>query len=55
MGIPGFTQVTILVLSHLGGGHPDREKIVAGLFVENLRRYLNGEPQPGLVDRSKGY
>lgn len=45
----------ILVLSHLGGGHPDREKIVAGLFVENLRRYLNGEPQPGLVDRSKGY
>jgi glyoxylate/hydroxypyruvate reductase A len=52
---PFWTTEGIQVLSHLGGGHPDREKQVAGIFVENLRRYLNGEPQPGLVDRSKGY
>ncbi len=52
---PFWTSEGILVLSHLGGGHPEREKIVADLFVDNLRRYLNGEPQPGLVDRSKGY
>ena len=43
------------MLSHLGGGHPDRENLVANVFVDNLRRHLNGEPQPGLVDRIKGY
>lgn len=52
---PFWTTEGIQVLSHLGGGHPDREKLVAHTFVENLRRYLNGEPQPGLVDRTKGY
>ena len=52
---PFWTTAGILVLAHLGGGHPDRERIVADMFVENLRRYLNGEPQPGLVDRGRGY
>ncbi|MSQ51436.1 MAG: D-2-hydroxyacid dehydrogenase [Betaproteobacteria bacterium] len=52
---PFWTTEGIVVLAHLGGGHPDRERLVAGVFVENLRRYMNGEPQPGLVDRSKGY
>jgi len=52
---PFWTAEGIQVLSHLGGGHPDREKLVANIFVENLRRYLNGEPQPGLVDKTKGY
>jgi len=52
---PFWTTEGIMVLPHIGGGHPDREKIVADMFVENLRRYLNGEPQPGLVDRARGY
>jgi glyoxylate/hydroxypyruvate reductase A len=52
---PLWTTEGILVLAHLGGGHPNREKIVADMFVDNLRRYLNGEPQPGLVDRTRGY
>jgi len=52
---PFWSTEGILVLAHLGGGHPDRETIVANLFVENLRRYLNDEPQPGLVDRARGY
>ena len=52
---PFWTTPGILVLSHLGGGHPDRENLVANVFVDNLRRHLNGEPQPGLVDRIKGY
>lgn len=52
---PFWTTEGILVLSHLGGGHPDREKIVCDLFVKNLRCYLNGQPQPGLVDRERGY
>ncbi len=45
----------IMVLPHIGGGHPDRDKWVATLFTENIRRYLAGEPLTELVDRSKGY
>jgi phosphoglycerate dehydrogenase-like enzyme len=45
----------ILVLPHIGGPHPDRDSIVARLFVENLRRYLDGQPLKQLVDRSAGY
>lgn len=45
----------IMVLPHIGGGHPDRDKWVATLFTENVRRYLAGEPMAELVDRSKGY
>ncbi len=52
---PFWSTKGILVLSHLGGGHPDRERIVSDLFVDNLRRYLNNDPQPGLVNRELGY
>lgn len=45
----------IMVLPHIGGGHPDRDKWVASLFVENVRRHLAGEPLKELVDRTKGY
>lgn len=45
----------IMVLPHIGGGHPDRDKWVATLFTENIRRYLAGEPLAELVDRGKGY
>jgi phosphoglycerate dehydrogenase-like enzyme len=49
-GTPG-----ILVLPHIGGGHPTRDRVVAQLFVENLRRFLNGEPLKEVVDRAAGY
>ena len=45
----------ILALPHIGGPHPERDRIVAGLFVENLRRFLDGEPLREVVDRSAGY
>jgi glyoxylate/hydroxypyruvate reductase len=45
----------IHVLPHIGGGHPEREKLVAEIFANNLRCYLEGRPQPGLVDRKRGY
>jgi len=52
---PFWTTEGITVLPHIGGSHPQRDRIVAGLFVENLRRYLSGEPLLQLVDRTKGY
>jgi phosphoglycerate dehydrogenase-like enzyme len=45
----------IMVLPHIGGGHPTRDRIVAQLFTENLGRLLEGQPLRELVDRSAGY
>ena len=45
----------IIVLPHIGGPHPQRDRIVARLFVDNLRRYLDGEPLKEVVDREAGY
>jgi phosphoglycerate dehydrogenase-like enzyme len=45
----------IVVLPHIGGGHPTRDAIVARLFVENLGRFLDGKPLKEVVDRNAGY
>jgi phosphoglycerate dehydrogenase-like enzyme len=50
-----WTTEGILVLPHIGGPHPDRDSIVARLFVENLRRFLDGETLKEVVDRAAGY
>jgi glyoxylate/hydroxypyruvate reductase A len=52
---PLWTAPGIYVLPHIGGGHPERNKMVASLFTENARRYLAGEPLREVVDRSRGY
>jgi glyoxylate/hydroxypyruvate reductase A len=52
---PFWTTQGILVLPHIGGGHPDRRAIVADMFAENARRYLEGRPLNALVDRKRGY
>lgn len=45
----------IVVLPHIGGPHPQRDKFVARLFVENLGRFLDGKPLREVVDRTAGY
>ena len=52
---PFWSTPGILVLPHIGGGHPTRDKVVAGLFVDNLARFLDGRPLRELVDRGTGY
>jgi len=52
---PLWTAEGIRVLPHIGGPHPDRDRIVARLFVENLRRFLDGQPLKEEVDRAAGY
>jgi len=52
---PFWKTEGILVLPHIGGGHPDRRAIVAEMFAENARRYLEGKPMNALVDRKRGY
>jgi phosphoglycerate dehydrogenase-like enzyme len=45
----------ILVLPHIGGGHPQRNDAVAEIFADNARRFLDGTPLQCVVDRSLGY
>jgi phosphoglycerate dehydrogenase-like enzyme len=52
---PFWTAKGIMVLPHIGGGHPDRDRTVAKLFVDNLQRFLDGRPLREVVDRAAGY
>lgn len=52
---PFWSTENILVLPHIGGPHPQRDKFVAKLFAENLGRFLDGKPLKELVDRKAGY
>jgi len=50
-----WTTEGIIVLPHIGGPHPQRDKIVARMFVDNLSRFLDGKPLKEVVDRKAGY
>jgi phosphoglycerate dehydrogenase-like enzyme len=52
---PFWRTERIIVLPHIGGPHPQRDRFVARLFVENLGRFLDGKPLRELVDRRSGY
>lgn len=52
---PFWSTEGILVLPHIGGGFPGRDKVVGALFAENLGRYLAGQALRELVDRKLGY
>jgi phosphoglycerate dehydrogenase-like enzyme len=52
---PFWTTEGIMVLPHIGGGHPRRDAVVARLFAENLARFLDGLPLREVVDRAAGY
>lgn len=45
----------ITVMPHVGGLAAGRDEIVAGIFADNVRRYLNDEPLNALVERARGY
>lgn len=52
---PFWQTEGIMVLPHIGGGHPQRSLGVSEIFVKNLRRALDGRPLATVVDRSLGY
>src|SRR5688572_15971624 len=52
---PFWSTEGIIVLPHIGGPHPQRDGIVAKLFVDNLRLFLDGKPLKEVVDRAAGY
>ena len=52
---PFWTTPGITVLPHIGGLHPERDGVVAQLFVDNLKRFLTGQPLLHTVERARGY
>lgn len=52
---PFWRTPDIIVLPHIGGPHPQRDRFVARLFVDNLERFLDGKPLKEVVDRRTGY
>lgn len=52
---PFWVTPGITVLPHIGGLHPERDRIVAALWIENLRRFLDGRPLVQVVDKALGY
>jgi D-2-hydroxyacid dehydrogenase (NADP+) len=49
----GFDNVVIS--PHYAGAHPGYADHVSGIFVDNLRRYLAGQPLTNVVDKEAGY
>ena len=52
---PFWVTPGITVLPHIGGLHPERDRIVASLWIENLRRFLEGRELREVVDKVVGY
>jgi len=52
---PFWRTEGIIVLPHIGGPHPQRDRFVARLFADNLGRFLDGKPLKEVVDRTTGY
>ena len=52
---PFWSTENIVVLPHIGGPHPQRDRFVAKLFVDNLALFLDGQPLKQVVDRTAGY
>jgi glyoxylate/hydroxypyruvate reductase A len=52
---PFWRTEGILVLPHIGGGHPERGARVAEIFAANAKCFLAGEPLLSAVDRARGY
>jgi phosphoglycerate dehydrogenase-like enzyme len=54
-GHPLYAHPRVHLSPHVSWTSGDRGRSVAGLFVENLRRFLAGEPLSGIVRADVGY
>lgn len=52
---PFWSTEGITVLPHIGGHAAGRDAVVAAIFADNMRRFLDGEPLNALVERARGY
>ncbi len=52
---PLWTFPNVILTSHTAGASQNIAKRAMELFVENMHRYVNGEPLINVVDKEKGY
>ncbi|WP_420642979.1 D-2-hydroxyacid dehydrogenase [Candidatus Leptofilum sp.] len=52
---PLWEMENVIMTPHISGFTPHYDERAIGIFAENLRRYLAGEPLLNQVDRDKGY
>lgn len=52
---PLWSMPTVTVSPHISGDVHDWEEAVVGVFVDNLRRFVAGEPLHNLVDTESGF
>jgi phosphoglycerate dehydrogenase-like enzyme len=55
VGHPLYGLDNVILSPHVSGFVASYDDRCAGLFAENLQRYLDGAPLLNLVDRAKGY
>jgi D-2-hydroxyacid dehydrogenase (NADP+) len=52
---PLWQQHNVIITGHKAGASQFTEGRESALFVENVRRYVNGLPMLNVVDKIKGY
>ncbi len=52
---PLWNMENVVVTPHTAGGSPVRVARIVDVFCDNLRRYLDGRPLTGVIDKRKGY
>ncbi len=52
---PLWSLPNVILTQHTSGASPFNSRWVTDIFIENLRRYLNGEPLRNRVDPELGY
>jgi phosphoglycerate dehydrogenase-like enzyme len=45
----------VILTSHYAGRHPEYSPMALNVALENLGRYIRGEPLKNLVDKNRGY
>jgi phosphoglycerate dehydrogenase-like enzyme len=52
---PLWSMENVIVTPHTAGASPRRGDRIVELFCDNLRRFREGEPLQGVIDKHKGY
>ena len=52
---PLWHMENVIITPHAAGGSPNRMDRGVGLFCDNLRRFLAGDPLLSVIDKEKGY
>ena len=54
-GHPLWQMPNVVISPHYAGNHPGYDAEAFQCFLDNLRRWVNGEPLQNVVDRAEGY